>query len=304
MSINEVLKDSILNQFAANSKLNLFYNNLDFQNHFLEETKDVIKNYKLDLLHLDVENRSEEWVTLMTERALEVFCKNNQYIDARQANVSELQNVYRVLWEEIVRELNSDEVNFDALQKSHLNRLSDWFVRTNGFVKELNDPESAYVVDVACSEYSADFQMQLLNIDLKNLHEPVLDIGCGKDSNLVNYLREKGIQAFGIDRLVKPDENLFRVDWLDFEFLQNTWGTIISNHSFALHFTNHHYRKDGEYILYARKYMEILNSLKPAGCFYYAPGLPFIEAYLPKDKYKAATNRINEAFSSTKVTSV
>ncbi|HEX3010290.1 MAG TPA: hypothetical protein VHO90_22020 [Bacteroidales bacterium] len=304
MSINEVLKDSIINQFAANSKLNLFYNNLDFQNHFLEETKDVIKNYKLDLLHLDEENRSEEWVTLMTERALDVFCKNNQYIDAREANVSELQNVYRVLWEEIVRELNSDEVNFDALQKSHLTRLSDWFIKTNSFVKDLNDPESSNVIEVACSEYSADFQMQLLNIDLKNLREPVLDIGCGKDSNLVNYLCEKGIQAYGIDRLLKPSENLFRVDWLDFEFLQNTWGTIISNQSFALHFTNHHYRKDGEYILYARKYMEILNSLKPAGCFYYAPGLPFIEAYLPKDKYKATTYRINEAFSSTKVMSV
>lgn len=304
MSIDEILTDSILNQFTANSRLNLFYKNLDFHSHFLEETRNVIRNYKTDLLRMDSENQSAKWVDLMTERALTTFCYNNQFIDARKDKVAELQNLYKILWEEIVEEIKSDEIDFDLLQKSHLNRLSNWLSQTNGFIKDINDPESKFTPEVTCSEYSAEFQIKLLNINIDTIVEPVLDIGCGKNATLVRYFRSKGIEAYGLDRLCNGNEKYFRVDWLDFEFLPHSWGTIVSNLSFALHFTNHHYRKDGEYILYARKYMEILNSLKVPGAFYYAPGLPFIEAHLPKDKFKTFTNRINEDFSYTKISTI
>jgi hypothetical protein len=50
--------------------------------------------------------------------------------------------------------------------------------------------------------------------------------------------------------------------------------------------------------------MEILNSLKVQGVFYYAPGLPFIEAHLPKDKFKTETHRINEDFSFSKISRI
>lgn len=302
MSINEILSDSIFNQFAANNKLNLFYKNLDFQNHFLEETKSVIRNYKRDLLKLDQENQSQEWIELMTERALKTFCSNNQYIDSRKENVEELHKIYSLLWEEIIEELRSDKIDFEFIQRSHLSRLTNWLVQTNGFVKGINDPQSPQILEVPCSEYSANFQVELLNIDIYNLLEPVLDIGCGPNAHLLNYLREKGIQTFGLDRLCQNDDFTIKSDWLDFEFKPLHWGTLISNLSFALHFTNHHHRKDGEYILYARKYMEILNSLKTGGTFYYAPGLPFIEAHLPKDKFKAVTHRLNEEYSYTRIT--
>lgn len=304
MSINETLSDSIVNQFTANNRLNLFYKNLDFQNHFLEETKNMIRKCRLELLQIEGENRSAMWVDLMTEKALDTFCDNNQFIDIRDKNVTELRKLYRKLWEEILDELKTEQIDFDFIQKSHLKRLTTWLMQTNGFVRDFNDPESLHTMDVACSEYSAEFQLKIFNIDISEIQEPVLDIGCGKNAGLIKYLHEKGKEAFGLDRLAVCNDYQFRVDWLDFEFQPYTWGTIFSNLSFALHFTNHHYRKNGHYILYARKYMEILNSLKNQGVFYYAPGLPFIEAHLPKDKFKTETHRINEFFSYSKITRI
>jgi hypothetical protein len=75
----------------------------------------------------------------------------------------------------------------------------------------------------------------------------------------------------------------------------------MSNLSFALHFTNHNLREDGDYIAYSKKYMEILNSLKINGSFYYAPSLPFIETYLPSDVYRLTNVKINESVSSSVV---
>ncbi len=302
MSTNEILKDSIHKQFEANKRINLFYENLDFRTHFLQETKEIIEKHKWDILRINEENESEKWVGMMTERALQTFCNNNQYIDLRKDHVSDLQLIYQVLWNDIVEELKTENIDFELLQKSHLTRLSSWLLQTNGFVKEINDPQSPNTIDVTCSEYTAEFQIKLLNINIEHIIEPVLDIGCGSNALLVNHLRELGIQAYGMDRIItNSDEYTFRTNWLDFEFKPYYWGTIISNLSFALHFTNHHNRKDGDYIFYARKYMEILNSLKKYGTFYYAPGLPFIEAHLPKEKFKTLTHRISPEFSYTQI---
>jgi hypothetical protein len=48
--------------------------------------------------------------------------------------------------------------------------------------------------------------------------------------------------------------------------------------------------------------MDILNSLKTGGSFYYAPDLPFVEKYLDKDNYQISTAGIgNYEFKSTRI---
>ena len=118
-----------------------------------------------------------------------------------------------------------------------------------------------------------------------NLAQPVLDLGCGKPAQLVTYLRDHGIEAVGVDRLVDQAPYLIRSDWLSFELPPRTWGTIISHMAFSNHFIFQHLYKYGQGADYARRYMAILNALKPGGSFYYTPGLPFIETYLPADQY-------------------
>jgi len=71
---------------------------------------------------------------------------------------------------------------------------------------------------------------------------------------------------------------------------------------FQIIFQHHHLRSDGNFIGYAKKYMDILSSLKIGGNFHYAPDLPFVEQYLDNDKYQVTKHSIgNYEFKSTKI---
>lgn len=159
------------------------------------------------------------------------------------------------------------------------------------------------VEPVACSEYSPDLQIKILKIDSSRLRDPILDIGCGKQGNLVNYLLEKGFETYGVDIFSFTDNNLFKSDWLEYSYGLKKWGAIISNLGFSNHFKHHHLRDDGNYIEYGKKYMEILQSLKIGGEFYYAPDLPFIEQFLDYRYFKIDKNEIGKYdLQTTKIT--
>lgn len=123
--------------------------------------------------------------------------------------------------------------------------------------------------------------MRLLGIYLSKVKQPVLDIGCGQQANLVHFLRKNDIVVYGLDRNVQNLNNkIYQVDWLEYTYVPDTWGTVISHMAFSNHFMHHHLRPDGDYEKYATKYMEILKSLKIGGSFIYAPGLSFMEEIL------------------------
>ena len=147
---------------------------------------------------------------------------------------------------------------------------------------------------VVSAEYSPSLQMQIFNLQQADLIAPVLDIGCGKAGSLVRYLIENGIKATGIDRMVDPSPELTQVDWLAYHFQTETGGTILAHLSFSNHFVFQHRYKHGQVEPYARQYMAILRALKPGGSFYYAPGLPFIEADLPEQSYQIARRQIHQ----------
>jgi hypothetical protein len=299
VSIDDKIRKSIEAQFVANKRKNLFFKHIDRETHFQPETQDIIRNHKEELEQIENLNLSDKWIDLMTNMALQTFYASNQFIDFNQVQIDELRQIYRTLWKEIINEIRTG-ANYKIIQKAHLERLSTWLIRSNAFTREINGDEYPEVVNVVCAEYSALLQIKLLQIDVSNIVEPILDIGCGENAWLVKYLRELGVDAYGVDRLFNSTENyLYRANWLEFEFKPQRWGTIVSNLSFALHFTNHHQRKDGNYHAYAKKYMEILGSLKTNGSFHYAPSLPFIESFLPRDKFRISTERINKEFSNT-----
>jgi len=302
MDINESIEDSIDKQLRANERKNLFYNHLEYQSPFLPEVKDIIVNNKNELLLINDLQQSDGIVELMTRKAYRVFCKSNQYIDLRQDALDSLKEVYKILWQEIITYLKQETESLESIQKNHLERLQVWLLHTNAFVKEINDPYSPIIREVVCAEYSAQLQLELLQINPRNILDPLLDIGCGEHAWLVKYLRDQNVQAFGFDRLVDFSEDyIFNSNWFEFDFKPGCWGTIISNLSFALHFLNHNERTDGDFIAYGEKYMQILASLKNEGSFYYAPSLPFIEKFLPVDKFIVSIGKINEQFSFTRV---
>ena len=102
-----------------------------------------------------------------------------------------------------------------------------------------------------------------VGIETGNLMEPILDVGCGKKGLLVKYLSYQGFSIVGIDRFSFTESNLFTADWLEYEYGNNHWGTIISNLGFSNHFIHHNLRDDGNYLAYGKKIygdFEILKS--------------------------------------------
>jgi hypothetical protein len=222
----------------------------------------------------------------------------NQYYTFDKNSQKSLRDLYIRLFSAI----RNNPSELDRISERHLANLRNWLLETNPFAAKLYELKAEIVEPVACSEYSPELQINLLQLDVGQIAGSLLDIGCGQEGKLVKYLRHQGIEAFGLDRFVQDDQLLINSDWITFEYGTEKWETITSNLGFSNHFNHHHLRNDGSYIAYAKKYMDILNSLKIGGSFHYAPDLPFIEQYLDKEKYQLTKQNVGaEDISSVKI---
>ena len=217
-----------------------------------------------------------------TCKTIEMFCKINQYYTFNEQSKIELRAIYSNLLSMVKLGKRSPL----SIEKMHYEKLNQWLLKTNPFSENIFLYKNADNESVACSEYSALFQLDILKIDVNSLFGPILDVGCGKEANLVHHLQGFENRITGIDRFSFSEENLIKIDWLEFNYGIDAWGTVISNLGFSNHFKHHNLRKDGNYVDYAKTYMNIIKSLKIGGKFHYAPDLPFIELYLDTKKYK------------------
>jgi len=277
-NIKKNIKDQIVNTGGKNLLANEQFNSLKL----IEITSSLVEKIK----NLDIETE-ESMIDFVTDEALQEFCRINQYFSFNKRSVKELKDIY-ILFNQKIKLLdnNATQSSMDAISEEHYKNLCNWLVQTNAFAGKVYSNDQGNTQAIACSEYAPDLQVRILQLDLKNLTEPVLDIGCGRELNLVNYLRDNGFEAYGIDRFENESPYYIKSDWLEYDFEQQKWGSIISNLGFSNHFIHHNLRADGNYREYAQKYMEIINSLKIGGSFYYAPDLPFIEKHLDKSKYQ------------------
>ncbi len=225
-----------------------------------------------------------------TDKAIEEFCRVNQYYSFDSKAKNDLRKIYSDLFEALQTRTGS----IDDISKNHYGKLRMWLKESNPFAETIYKNANKKVSPPACSEYSSDLQINILQIDIKHLMQPVLDIGCGKRGYLVKYLKDQGIEAYGIDRMKFTSPGYITADWLEYDYGTNKWGTVVSNLGFSNHFNHHNLREDGNYIGYGKTYMNILYSLKIGGSFHYAPDLPFIEKYLDRDQFFAEKYEISE----------
>jgi hypothetical protein len=219
-------------------------------------------------------------VAYASEKTIEEFCRINQYFTFDSEARRQLETLYRNLFANIKAQSEPNE----TVAAKHYQALSQWLVQTNPFAQPLYAASPTDLQPVACAEYSAQLQCQILQITAPM--QPVLDIGCGKQAHLVAHLRQQNIEAYGFDRFAFQSDHLFTADWLEYDYGTNKWGTIVSNLGFSNHFRHHHLRADGNFMGYAQKYMDILNALQVGGSFHYAPEVPFIETYLDRRTYR------------------
>lgn len=294
MNIESDILDSIVAQLSFNEKKNLFY--IDSENEFItlsESTIDFINDRRTELINyfetVYFNNGRNNLIDLIIDRVLKVFYQSNQFIDFTSDNITELKQYYVSLLSDIYNHLTgTGEKMPDKIIRRHYNNLRFWISKTNPFVKVINS-NRPFIVEVVCSEYTPEMQLSVLELDINSLKQPVLDIGCGFSANLVKYLRGKGIKAYGLDRVIKEEKEYYiKTDWLSYYFFPDSWGTVIAHMSFSNHFMHHHLRNDGNYVEYAKKYLQIINSLKYDGNFIYSPSISFVEDHIDKNKFSVS----------------
>lgn len=280
-------------QLKFNQGKNLFHTKIIDSLKFSQQTLDAIGKMET----IDAASKIT-LIDYITNSVIGEFCRINQYYTFDK----EAKELLRKLYSNLFDKIKTGHILMPLITQQHYEGLIQWLKQTNPSAESIYTAEGTVVIPVACSEYTADLQTEILQIDIRKLQEPVLDIGCGKEGNLVFHLREKGIEAFGFDRFAGENTELFLADWMEYSYEKNQWGTIISNLGFSNHFRHHHLKNDGNFLDYAKKYMEILNALQIGGTFHYAPDLPFIELYLDSNKYKVTHQDIGEhGFRSSKI---
>ncbi|MBK9924730.1 MAG: hypothetical protein IPP66_05485 [Anaerolineales bacterium] len=225
----------------------------------------------------------------------------NPYLELNSSQIEKLEGIYRRTWQEMRRTGNIKITLMDI----HYPELSKWLASLypSKFQKILKTVP--VVGSVVYEEYSAELQLELLGIDIYDIQQPVLDIGCGGQANLVRYLRSLGLEGYGVDRhLDVHGSYLTEVDWFAYRFERGAWGTIISNMSFTNHLNYAYLHDVSQLERYLLRMKDILSSLFIGGCFYYAPSLPFVEDKLSINEYRVErVQKVNNIFVS-KVTKV
>jgi len=241
--------------------------------NLIEENLDIYQG-------IDSETKIESFTGMLYNMFVKECVQNNQYISLSNESIKKINTQYRSLIKELKGiKQNNISKKLAKIVESHRKVL----------VKVLKDniySESINQVLVPCSEYSDDFQADILRINNIKLLEPIIDVGCGKNCSLIHYLKSIGyMKVFGIDQYESEQDYIVTGNWLDFEFRENTFGTIISHMAFSNHFNRIIVFEDNKIELYTSKYFEILNSLKSGGLFIYTPAIHSVENKVNKGKF-------------------
>ncbi|HLD04087.1 MAG TPA: hypothetical protein VJG90_00045 [Candidatus Nanoarchaeia archaeon] len=83
------------------------------------------------------------------------------------------------------------------------------------------------------TRFSPELQLDNLGIDLIRVKKAkILDVGCGRNADLVNFLRNQGIEAEGIDGLVHNEDHLIQGWVLDLKSIprpSKNYGVVVTH---------------------------------------------------------------------------
>ena len=278
------LDRALQNQQTLNERKNLLHSQaeqlMELDPTFLAALEELITS---PTIHLS-DTQLDEISTYAANALIERIYSTNQYIQIDSTSRALLSSIYRESWLKL-KESNDIEL---TLRDHHYPRLRSFLGGL--YPQSISDSLRSTVAlgQVTSSEYSADFQMRLLRIEPLSIKEPILDIGCGKESHLVRYLRSLTLEAFGIDRSTpQGTDYLLNADWFTYDLSTFKWGTIISNLSFANHAVYASRYDRGQSTKYIDRYTEILSSLAPGGSFTYAPAVDYLESAIDSSKFTA-----------------
>jgi len=236
----------------------------------------------------------EESVTHCVRRWLDWLYDQNQFFELTPQQTEALRHAHRLLFRSVQASLDSCEDYADFARHCQLSFVH-YAERLSRILRAFSAPEG---LRGRGAEYSPELQLKLLGLEEHSWLGPIVDLGCGVDGRLVHYLRERGLDATGVERR-SGSQFVLAKDWFDVRFEPNSIGTLLSHLAFSLQFLHHHWHPGERAYAFARKYVELLRSLRPGGMFCYAPGLPFIESILEPNEYEVTTLPLPEPLATT-----
>lgn len=284
----------LLRQLSVNALKNLLYKN---PSDLMEQDEEFIRFLEKStrgFSKLPDEKELSEVVNGMLQTLYEV----NQYVHVDEQSRTELASIYISTWRAVQTGMDIRT----TLNEVHYPRLKDWLAGL--YPPEFLEPlgESRKIGHVVCEEYSPQLQLEIFRLDLAGIHEPVLDVGCGKEARLVRHLRNLGIDTYGFDRMAAGnDEFVCRSDWFEYPYHEKRWGTILSNMAFSNHLNYAFQNHMPDFERYLGLFLQILTAIQPGGCILYAPSLPFIERRLDKHLYSIEGWEIGNRVSVCKI---
>lgn len=250
-----------------------------------DETKREIISLIKKNLHLyeniDTDQKIQNYSGLIYNNFVSECVQKNQFISLSNETINKINIIYYDLTRNLTQLglVNQSDVQIALLVNKHRERLLSALLENSNYKTEDN-------LYIPCSEYSGLFQYRLLRLDEVNFREPIIDIGCGKNAELITYLKSKGYNnILGIDQYQSQNKEILCSNWLDYSFTPDSWNTVISHMAFSNHFRRSSILKDKMLADYKTKYYEILNAINISGLFIYTPSVRNIEDELDKKKY-------------------
>ena len=282
----EQLYTYILTAFEGKSFENLILNkrNTEYKASFENEYREKI-----------IEKMNTDEYTKVMDKLSKSFLNNLvKGTEGRKVSKEDCNKILEI-YHKLIENISDYNKDYERIALEH-------FTEVRNFINSYtNKQEEKLEKQVEKSSYSPEFILNILDVKDSELKGTSLDIGCGKNATLVNYLADKGMNAKGLDMECEDSDRLEQEDWLIKEYPESTYDLITSNLAFTKHFleANQEEANDQECIEYALSYMKILNSLKVGGKWHYVPSVTFIEELLPEDKFEVTNSFINDSIMRT-----
>ncbi len=173
---NPTLENLVDEQLAGHRGMNLFSSDSQDNFRFSERICEAMEHFA----GMD-DHEATILIEQMTNKTIAEFCRVNQYYSIDAETRQNLQLAYATLLAEIRnRQRVGAGVLIEDIARRHFLRLRQVLKQSNPFAEALYSEGEPTLRPVPCCEYSHELQMDILGIDLNDLAEPVLDIGCGK----------------------------------------------------------------------------------------------------------------------------
>ena len=134
-------QDNIDKQFEFNQGKNLFYNGILSSLRFSPETLNAIE--KIDLIDSDSENLLIDY---LTNRAVQEFCKVNQYYTFDK----QAQLFLRSLYVDLFTNIKKHKSSIESIAENHYDNLIKWLQETNSFAEKNYTSKGEIIESVAC----------------------------------------------------------------------------------------------------------------------------------------------------------